>query len=85
MTLPTVQDEKITCEVSEFLHSREGTPSTSHKPAINDAAFLTRDRSIIKRRERVHDRFPQINILRPSIGESTVVFGKTSDPPRNAG
>jgi hypothetical protein len=26
-------------------------------------------------------KFP---IFRPSIGESTVLFGKTSDPPRNA-
>ena len=50
----------------------------------NNAAFLMRDRRIIKRRERVYTCFPQIKILRPSIGESTVVFGKTSDPPRNA-
>jgi len=34
MTLLAVQDEKITCEVSEFLDLREGTPSTSHKPQI---------------------------------------------------
>ncbi len=31
MSLLPVQDEKITCEVSEFLDSREGMPSTSHK------------------------------------------------------
>jgi hypothetical protein len=34
MRLLAVQDEKITCEVSEFLDSRERMPSTSQKPAI---------------------------------------------------
>jgi hypothetical protein len=34
MTLLAVQDEKITGEVSEFLDSTEGIPSTSHKPEI---------------------------------------------------
>jgi hypothetical protein len=76
MTLPAIQDEKIACEVSEFLDSREEMPSTSHKPANNYAAFLKRDQRIIKRRERVHTHFPQINILRPSIASRRLYSAK---------
>src|ERR1700722_18449781 len=51
-------------------------PSTSHKQSAIIVLFLTRDRRIIKSRERVRTRFPQLNILRPSTPEPEGILVK---------